>query len=844
GNVVAGRIANRLDLGGTNAVVDAACASSLAAVDVAVNELALGRSDLAIAGGVDTMNDILMFMCFGQTGALSPTGDCRPFSNDADGTMLGEGIGMLALRRLEDAERDGDPIYAVIRGIGSSSDGREKSIYAPSAAGQVLALRRAYERAGYDAGTVELVEGHGTGTKAGDVAEVEALRTVLESASERRRRCALGSVKSQIGHTKAAAGAAGLIKCVMALHHKILPRTIKVNAPTPVLGGDAGALYVNTKTRPWVRGGDHPRRASVSSLGFGGTNFHVAVEEYRGPSARPSRLRTSPTELVLFAAEDVRALAAACRNEAMNDRGLSSIARRTQLAFEPTLPARLAIVATDAADLRDKLRAAAEALEKGDEPPRGIRLGRGAASGPIAFLFPGQGSQYVGMGGDLAVHMDCVRDVWDRAADVPTGGAERIPDRVFPPPVFGVDAENALEERLRATEWAQPAIAATSLSMLRVVERLGLEPVCVAGHSLGELTALAAAGVLGTDDLLAVARKRGELVGEAALQVPGAMTAVVSARSEVERIVARVAPDVVIANHNAPDQVVLSGPVTAIAAIEQTLAAERIATRRLAVSTAFHSPLVAAASKPFGDFLTGIPIGTARVPVLSNATADLYPSDPDAVRAAVARAIASPVRFAEQVEAMYARGARTFIEIGPESVLTKLVERCLGARPFVAVSLDARGKHGLTALWDALGRLSVAGVPLRFDALWEGETSRDEATPKGASKSTVKLSGTNYGKPLLDALPAPAPRVRPEPAFAPMPPAPQVPAVVPEATAIGGDAWTSAMRELHAPVIAAQLEYQRLMAESHTAFLRAVEASYASLGREFGAALRQAPAIP
>ena len=211
-NVVAGRIANRLDLGGTNAVVDAACASSLAAISMAVNDLAIGNSDLVIAGGVDTLNDILMFMCFAQTGALSLSGDCRPFSDQADGTMLGEGVGMLALKRLADAERDGDAIYAVLRGLGSSSDGRAKSIYAPSARGQTLALRRAYERAGYGPETVGLIEAHGTGTAAGDMAEFEALREVFEAAGTPIGHCALGSVKAQIGHTKGAAGAAGMIK--------------------------------------------------------------------------------------------------------------------------------------------------------------------------------------------------------------------------------------------------------------------------------------------------------------------------------------------------------------------------------------------------------------------------------------------------------------------------------------------------------------------------------------------------------------------------------------------------------------------------------------------------------
>lgn len=327
-NVVAGRIANRFDLHGTNHTADAACASSLAALSSAVNELALGTSDMAIAGGVDTLNDIVMYMCFSKTPALSPSGDCRPFSDTADGTILGEGLVMLALKRLADAERDGDRVYAVLRGIGSASDGRATAIYAPLPQGQATAVRRAYESAGYGPDTVELVEAHGTGTKAGDLAEYTGLRGVFgETGRTDGPWCALGSVKSQVGHTKSAAGAAGMLKAALALHHKVLPPTIKVDRPNPELDLGSGPLYLNTAARPWVRDADHPRRASVSSFGFGGSNFHVALEEYvpgDDGGARPAdRLRTVPTELVLLGAGSPdELLAGAERIRAASDRGL------------------------------------------------------------------------------------------------------------------------------------------------------------------------------------------------------------------------------------------------------------------------------------------------------------------------------------------------------------------------------------------------------------------------------------------------------------------------------------------------------------------------------------------
>ena len=279
GNVAAGRIANRLDLGGTNCVVDAACASSLAAVNLAMLELATGRCDVAVSGGLDTFNDIFMYMCFSKTPALSPTGDARPFDAEADGTILGEGLGVMVLKRLDDARRDGDRIYAVIRSMGSSSDGKGQAVYAPSAAGQVKALKQAYQFAGFSPATVELVEAHGTGTKVGDAIELAALDQVYRASRPPGSWCALGSVKSQVGHTKAAAGAAGMIKAALALHHKVLPPTSKIRRPIEALVGGNSPFYLSALERPWLPRPEHPRRAAVSAFGFGGSNFHCVLEE-------------------------------------------------------------------------------------------------------------------------------------------------------------------------------------------------------------------------------------------------------------------------------------------------------------------------------------------------------------------------------------------------------------------------------------------------------------------------------------------------------------------------------------------------------------------------------------
>jgi polyketide-type polyunsaturated fatty acid synthase PfaA len=825
GNVVAGRIANRLDLGGTNAVLDAACAGSLAAIAMAASELSLGIADMVITGGVDTLNDILMFMCFAQTGALSVTGDCRPFSSEADGTMLGEGLGLFALRRLADAERDNDTIYAVLRGIGTSSDGKGMSIYAPSAKGQVKALERAYENAGVGPETIGLVEGHGTGTTAGDAAELEALLAVFQDTPDEH--CAIGSVKSQIGHTKAAAGAAGLAKIALALHHKVLPPTIKVRTPAPPLAERKTPFYVNTRARPWIASPRHPRRAAVSALGFGGTNFHIVVEEYAGRS-RPLRFRALPAELVTFAAGDARALAERCRLESERCQGIGALvhlAKRSQLTFDAAAPVRLAFVAADEEDARRRLRASAEyLLDPRGKAPSGIHFGDGETAGPVAFLFPGQGSQYVGMGADLAIHFDAARAVWDAAATLPDFAVEPLHTRTFPVPVFSEEERARQEARLTETDWAQPALTCTSLSMLALLRLIELQPTCVAGHSLGEVTALGASGALAPLDAIRVARIRGLRMAEASRTTEGAMLAVASDPATVARHLGDWKLPLSLANHNAPDQIVLSGGRAAIADAAARFEREGIGTRALAVATAFHSPLVADAAGPFRDALSDVPFGRFDVPLYSNVTAAPYPED--AIREQLATAVARPVRFVEMIEAMHQAGARTFVEVGPATVLTTLVRRCLKGKSHHAVSLDQPRSHGVTAFFDGLASLCAAGIPLRLEALWRDQRLPEDPAREAPSKLTVKISGANFGRPYphnADELMSKAKPTDPQPST----PVQAMPAPPPAPAAGAGS--HSTLQQLHAPLIAAQMEYERLMSESHAAFLRTVEASYALL---------------
>ncbi len=802
GNVVAGRIANRLDLGGSNCVIDAACASSLGALHLALDELYLGQSDAVITGGVDALNDILMYMCFSKTGALSKSDDCRPFTSDADGTMMGEGVGMVMLRRLEDAEREGNPIYALIRGCGASSDGRSKSIYAPRADGQVRAYLRAYEHAGYGPESVELVEAHGTGTVAGDAAELAGLKTVFSNLPPKR--CALGSIKSQIGHTKAAAGAASLLKVVLSLQHKVLPPIIKAENPAAEILAEGGPFYLNPKARPWIRDDAQPRRASLSSFGFGGSNFHVTLEEYLGTGRTAPRTRTTPCEVILVGADTPANAAARCRelgSSEMRPGSLGFLAHQSQTTWKPDHRVRLAIVAANEADLTLKLNSAAESLAKlptdhtGEQIlGEGISLGIGSEIGKVAFLFPGQGSQYPDMGADLAMFREDARSAWDLGAKVCSGGSERLQDIVFMPPAHGPDGEALRRASLQRSQWAQPALGTASLATYRVLTAVGIVPDLTAGHSFGEVVALHAAKAISEEDMLKTSRARGEAMAAAAT-IPGAMSAVVGPVEVSRKLLADLEPELVFANHNSPQQMVISGTVSVIEAAEARLEKAGVRFVRLPVASAFHTPIVAGARDAFGAFLNGISLSATQIPVIACSTAQAYPHETNTAKALLADQLAKPVLFVEQVEELYRQGARTFIEVGPNAVLTGLVEACLKGRPFRALATDRRGVNGITSLWNLLAKLAVAGVPIRWEELWHGFIPQVDPIPVGKPKPMITLTGALYQKPYPPvgggaALPAPnptkvieAPRAAPAPAIRlDLPPVPPTP-VGPQETA-------------------------------------------------------------
>ncbi|MFG3527258.1 SDR family NAD(P)-dependent oxidoreductase [Streptomyces sp. NPDC047917] len=728
-NVIAGRIANRLDLGGANYTVDAACASSLAAVDVACKELTAGTSDLVLCGGADLHNGINDYLLFASAHALSPTGRSAPFDRSGDGIALGEGVACVVLKRVADAERDGDRIYAVVKGVGSSSDGRALGLTAPRADGQRRALTRAYRNAGISPAEVGVVEAHGTGTVVGDRTELGALTEIFTQAGADPGGCVLGSVKSQIGHTKCAAGLAGLIKTTLALHHGVKPPTLHLRQPNPAWDARTSPFAFHTRARPWPAPPTE-RVAGVSAFGFGGTNFHVVLRAH-DDGAPPIHARDEwPAELFTFRGADREAAAKAAREllalaEAdhtahqpyrLRDLALAA-SRRADLAAVRGLPTHIAVLASSVPELTAALR---RAVDGEHAPDDGIHLADGTEPGETAFLFPGQGSQRPGMLADLFVSFPELQ----RFLRLDESAAAAL----FPPAGFDEAGRQAQADRVTDTRVAQPALGITALAAHHLLGRVGVRPAMAAGHSYGELAALAAAGVLGPEELLWCSRARAESVFAAAgAAAPGTMAAVTAPASQVTAalVKAGVAESVVVANHNSPRQTVISGPTDDVETAVEWLRTQGTKATRIPVACAFHSPLVAAAGDTFAATLASVPLETPSIRVWSNRTAAVYPSTPAAIRAELAAQIGSPVRFVEQIEAMYEAGARIFVETGPGAVLTRQVTEILGDRPHRTVTLEARRRTGLSGFLAALAELAVAGVDVRTGWLFQGRDAVD-----------------------------------------------------------------------------------------------------------------------
>jgi acyl transferase domain-containing protein/NAD(P)-dependent dehydrogenase (short-subunit alcohol dehydrogenase family)/acyl carrier protein len=748
-NCIAGRIANVFNFRGPNYVVDAACASAMAAISSAVEGLVQNDFDVAISGGIDRNMGVSSFVKFSKIGALSATGT-RPYAQGADGFVMGEGAAIFLLRRLADAERDGDKIYAVLRGMGGSSDGKGKGITAPNPIGQKFAIERAWQNAGLSPATVGLIEGHGTSTAVGDVVEAQSMIDILSSFHLPSHSVALGSVKSNFGHLKGAAGAAGLLKAALSLRDKVLPPSVHCEHLNPNIDFAHSPLYVNTELKPWTMPACGVRRAGLSAFGFGGTNFHAVLEEYipgrlNGNGKRsvavseiPPQVRepimnvegvsrtssSSPYKAPLRGALVIGAASEAALIERL--RAVEKDAKAGQ-APAPTTPAesdlrapeRLAIDYANATELADKAGNALKALAA-KQPAvwkalRAQGIFRGCGPAPkVAFMYTGQGSQYANMLQLLRATEPIVAETFAEADRVMTPLLGKPLSKFIFVDNADADAVATAEEDLRQTEITQPAVLAIDLALTRLLAAYGVEPNFTIGHSLGEYGALVAAGGLPFVDSLEAVSARGRGMTQVAMDDNGRMAAVFAPLEEVERILKTINGYVVIANFNSSRQAVVGGASKPVEQAMQAFQKAGYDVSALPVSHAFHTTIVAGASEPLRRVLERLHLQSPRLPIVANTSGEFYPTGPDVVPRMLdilTKQVASPVQFVKGLRTLYDAGARMFVEVGPKKALQGFAEDVLGGHSDVVSLFTNHPKVGdIIAFNQALCGLYAAGL--------------------------------------------------------------------------------------------------------------------------------------
>ena len=766
-NVVAGRVSNLLDLQGPNFAMDAACASSLATLMDACRLLQMRQVDVMIAGATDRSMDAPTFAKFSAIGALSPT-HSTPFDAGANGFVMGEGAGAFVLKRLSDAIAHGDEIHSVIRGVGGSSDGRGKGITAPSQRGQIQAIARAYSQAQYDVTTVELVEAHGTSTKVGDATELGTL-SLLWEGSPAGNHVAVGSIKSQIGHLKAAAGMAGLIKAVMALHHRTIPPSAGFKTPNPTVDWDNNAFFVPTEARDWPRPLHHPRRAGVSAFGFGGTNYHIALEGYEpefhtplaqqwearwnayaeqsetstpvtsadsilDSSAKPvmthEQMKAVEGGILLLSANELESLQSQLESIGFegthfdeDPRGLrlSSALSAASINYSADDPFRMCIIATSWAELHKRTALASKAMNDPEKwgflQAQGILLTNDPALHPkakIAHMYPGQGSQYVGMTYDLHQRYSAVQKVWQQADEtmVEVLEGETLSSFVLRSNLTKEERVEA-EHKLKQTEYTQPAMLTADLAIERALNDHGQKPDMVAGHSLGEYAALMSAGILDMDGALRASAARGTEMGSVVIEDKGLMASVMAPYEEVDNVLSAIDGYVIAANKNSPKMTVVAGETKPVQQAMAQFEERGFQCVPLATSHAFHSRIVAPANEPLRRFLEGLEIRWPSIPITANVDGSFYPMDGSDSKIGIleklAPQMASAVEWTTQIETMYAAGARAFIEVGPKRALTMFAVQILEDKPHLPIMTNHPKQGGIATFLSALGTLALAG---------------------------------------------------------------------------------------------------------------------------------------
>jgi len=705
-NVIAGRIANRLNLGGRNYTVDAACASSLAAMDVACQELASNRSDMVIVGGADFHNGINDYLMFSSTYALSKKGCSASFSDEADGIVLGEGIGVVVLKRLEDAERDGNKIYAVIKAIEGSSDGRSLGLTAPNRKGQINALERTYRRAGILPSEVGFVEAHGTGTVVGDRTELSALTDIFVDTGAIRNQTYLGSVKTQIGHAKCAAGIAGLVKATLAVQHGIIPPILHMNKPNGYYDEKTNPFVFNTNLALWK---SEKRIAGVSAFGFGGTNFHMVIENYPENKANEQApLEVWPSELFVFRGKTLDEAKGQMQKikdllTLNNNIALKDIAYMLAVYSKDSI--QISIVAGNVDELLSKIEIAKEGKRDFNV------FYRSEKEGKVAFLFSGQGSQRINMALDLFVAIPSMRRLLEENP--------QYEDIIFPKTAFDEETKKEQQKTITDTRNAQPLLGIVDFAIAEYLQSLGIKPDMVAGHSYGEVAALCFAGAFAPENLVSLSRERALAILNAIEEDQGKMAAVSNVSGDELKELLAGETEVWAVNYNSPKQTVLAGTSNGITEFIKKAAEKGIACKEINVACAFHSPLLAKSKEIYANVLKNISFKKPKVQVWSNTTAEAYPTKANEMKERLSEHLVKPVLFSKQLENMCNAGARIFVETGPGRVLTGLAQATLGD-DIVAIQTENKGNDGISYLLKALGQYLATGKEFDLEKLFEG----------------------------------------------------------------------------------------------------------------------------
>lgn len=692
---LATRVSYRLDLKGPSMTVQSACSTSLVAVAQAVASLQAYQSDMALAGGVSITFPQKRGYLFQEGGMVSPDGRCRAFDAQASGTIFSSGAGVVLLKRLEDALADRDHVYAVIKAAALNNDGSLKvGFMAPSPERQAEVIATAHALADVDPATIGYVETHGTGTPLGDPIEFDGLNRAFRARTDQKGYCALGSLKTNLGHLEAAAGVAGLIKAALVVRDGVIPPSLHYTAPNPKIDFASSPFYVNTTLKEWKPPAGQPRRAGVSAFGVGGTNAHLILEE-QAPLAAGAAW---PAQLLVVSGRSEATLAAASAQLAAWLRAhpaadLADVAFTLQEGRR-AFPHRRAVVASTVAE-------AADALEKAGPPAP-------AAGAPaVTFLFPGQGAQYPAMGAALYAHSAAFRAAADQCLEVLAAQGLDLRALLFRPEPRSPEAAAKLQE----TAVTQPAVFVVEWALSKLWESLGVKPAALVGHSVGEFAAAALSGALGLEDALRLVAARGRLVQ--ALP-PGAM---LSVRLPAEEVRPLLSGGLSLAAENGPQLSVVAGPTPEVEAFERALAAKGVAARRLRTSHAFHSAMMEPAMPAIAQEVARLTLRPASLPIASTLEGRFTDAAAFAEPGYWVRHLREPVRFFPAVRAAAALPDALLLEVGPGRALSTLAKQA-GARLVAASLTDAGEESGeLEAFLEAAGRLWCAGAPVQFAGL-------------------------------------------------------------------------------------------------------------------------------